>query len=273
MTYRGQYTPYPPAAASAGRHHHPPDTAPRPVSGQPASNAQPDTDAGEELVVEMRNQVVDRLRLMSARHGHHSWERAEADPLAPHGLAFFYVGPDPQPGGGYRWRVRTATRLFLDGPEVADLPRLLWEQGRIADGYRRAGHLDARTQLANRVEAMTPAARYYGVGVSTLDLPDRPWVQQRRAGTGYDVMGRCYALLADGTWLLLQRGMPGQFSALRIWSSQTLDAELAQSMRRWNWGHHLPELTDVETRDIWYQLQALHGVLSEANHPGADHDR
>src|SRR5262249_12700241 len=163
---------------------------------------------------------------------------------APHGLAFFYADNDPQPTSGYRRRICTATRLFLDDPETAHLPRLLWEQTRIADGYRRAGTLDPRTQLANRTEPMTEHAPYYGVGVSTVALPSLPWAQQRLSQKGHDIMGACFALLADGTWLLLHRGLPGQFSALRIWSSQTLDTGPTMGMPRWNWGRHLPNLSD-----------------------------
>jgi hypothetical protein len=222
-------------------------------------------------VVKLRKQVVDRLRLMNARHGRRAWERVETDPIAPHGLAFFYVDHDPQPTGGDRWRMCTATRLFLDEPETAHLPRLLWEQTRIADGYRRAGTLDPRSQLANRAEPMTEYARYYGVGVSTVDLPNFPWLQQLQSPNGYDIMGVCYALLADGTWLLLHRGLPGQFSALKIWSSQSLDTGPAMDLPRWNWGRHLPKLTDPATRDIWVQLQALHDVLTAGSNPGAGH--
>jgi hypothetical protein len=214
---------------------------------------------------------VDRLGLMNARHGHRAWERVNTDPIAPHGLAFFYVDDDPQPTGAYQRRICTATRLFLDGPETAFLPRLLWEQTRIAEGYRQAGTLDARTQLANRAVPMTGYARYFGVGVSTVDLPDNPWTRQRQSQNGYDIMGTCYALLADGTWLLLHRGLPGQFSALRIWSSQNLDVGPSMIARRWNWGRQLPQLADPLTRDIWVQLQALHDVLTAGSNPGASH--
>jgi hypothetical protein len=219
--------------------------------------------------VKLRKQVVDRLRLMNARHGRRAWERANDDPIAPHGLAFFYADHDPQPTGGHQWRISTATRLFLNDPEAAHLPWLLWEQTRIAEGYRRAGTLDPRIQLANRVEPMTKHARYYGVGISTVDLPDFPWPQQRLSQNGYDIMGACFALLADGTWLLLHRGLPGQFSALRIWSSQTLDTGPALDLPRWNWGRHLPRLADPATRDIWVQLQTLHDVLTAGSNPGA----
>jgi hypothetical protein len=282
VTDRGSYAPYPseyqPDERAPGvprpRPTLTPTPAPSPGAGA-AQRARPLTQADHgdtgAQAVGLRKQVVDRLRLMNARHGRRAWERADTDPIAPHGLAFFYADRDPQPVGGSQWRICTATRLFLDEPETAHLPRLLWEQTRIADGYRQAGNLDPRTQLANRAEPMTDYARYFGVGISTLDLPDFPWVRQRLSQNGYDILGACFALLADGTWLLLHRGLPGQFSALRIWSSLTLDTGPAMDLPRWNWGRHLPRLADPATRDIWVQLQALHDVLTAWSGPGASY--
>src|SRR5262249_19534206 len=117
---------------------------------------------------------------------------------------------------------------------------------------------------------MTEHARYYGVGVSTVDLPDYPWARQRQSLNGRDIMGACYALLTDGTWLLLHRGLPGRFSALRIWSSQTLGTTgPAMGAPRWNWGRQLPNLADPGTRDIWVRLQALHDVLTSWSNSGS----
>ncbi|HKT05214.1 MAG TPA: hypothetical protein VJT31_37335 [Rugosimonospora sp.] len=227
------------------------------------------SDGGD--LVELRNQVVDRLRLMNTRHGHRAWEMAGTDPISPYGLAFFYVDRDGGTRSRHAWRIATATRLFLDGPEVGDLPRLLFEQVRIADEYRRGGMLDPRHQLANRAEATTGDARYFGLGVSTVDLPEYPWVRQRQSHSGFDIVGRCFALLMDGTWLLLDRGHREQSTALRIWSSTTLYDASHVNVRRWHWGHHLPELTDPATRAIWVQLQRLHRVLTVATNQGAGH--
>jgi hypothetical protein len=290
VTERGWYTPHPsddeqPTEWSTGRHYRPttePARAPTPPTvpessatqagaGHQRQAATQTDEQDSEALVELRNQVVDRLRLMNARHAHRAWEMAEGDPIAPHGLAFFYADHDAPPDSRHAWQVVTATRLFLDGPETGYLPRLLWEQARIANGYRRAGTLDPRTQLANRSEPMTTGARYLGVGVSTVDLPEFPWAHQRQSRNGYDIVGRCFALLVDGTWLLLDRGHHTQFTALRIWSSRTLDTSAHLNLRRWNWGRHLPELADPATREIWVQLQGLHRVLAEATCPGAGH--
>src|SRR5215475_5366975 len=111
VTDRGPYTPYPSEYPSDERT---PGQRPRPTpTPSPASSAaagagqrgraatQPD-DGGtaEDQAVKLRKQVVDRLRLMNARHGRRAWERADADPIAPHGLAFFYADHDPQSSGG-----------------------------------------------------------------------------------------------------------------------------------------------------------------------------
>jgi hypothetical protein len=289
VTNRGQHAPYPSEQPSPGRHHIGGQLGPGPAhaaSGQaaspgpahpagpgaaawpgPAPHQEPDDEA-QALAVELRNQVVDRLRSMNARHAQHAWDRRGGDPISPHGVAFFYTDTHISRGRP-TWRVRTATRLFLDGPEAHDLPRLLFEQARIADGYRRAGGLDPRTQLANRSDPMTPQAGYFGVGLSTLDVPGLPWRwQQKAAGSGFDVAGRCFALLADGTWLLAERGGINQFSLLRIWSTHLLHTSIGQSMRQWNWGKHLPDMADVATRDIWHWLHTLHDILR-----GGDHGR
>lgn len=266
VTYRGQHPPYP--SPPVGRHQHPQVDATRPRPAGPVPPGSPWQNADEALAAELRIQVVDRLRFMNTRHAQHAWDRQDSDPLAPHGLAFFYADTNNNVSGRFPWRVRTATRLYLDGPEVGQLAWLLYEQARIADGYWKTGELDPRTQLANRVEPMTPQARYLGVGVSTLDVPGRPWQQQRHASNTLDVGGRCFALLVDGSWLLQDRGGPGQYGAQRVWSTHSLAVTAGQGLPWWRWGHHLPELEDPDTADIWRWLHHLHDLIQ-----GADCDR
>jgi hypothetical protein len=272
MSYRGQH------AAPQNEPSHPGHADPPSTHWTPPAPEPDDGLDAQAVAVELRNQVVDRLRSMNARHGQQVWDRQGNDPLAPHGLAYFYTDTELQRGRP-TLRVRTGTRLFLDGPEAQDLPRLLFEQGRIADGYRQAGHLDPLTQLVNRHEPMNSDAAYFGVGVSTLDTPERPWRWQiQAAASPFDLAGRCFARLVDGTWLLLERGGANRHSELRIWSTETLHTSIGQSMRHWSWGPHLPEMNDPHTRDIWQWLNALHDLLRtsalRAGDPrGGDHGR
>ncbi len=224
----------------------------------------------DPVAADLRNQVVDRLRRMSVLHARHGWERRNRDPVGPHGLAFFYSEPlagDPRRRGEQRAVLRTATRMFLDGPEVESLPRLLYDLIGIAEDYRREGGFDPRALMADRVEPMSRHAHYIGVGVSTLDTPAGDWAQIRQSANGeLAVAGRCLALLADGTMLLLDRGGERQFGALHIWSTHSLDVEPGQPWRTWRWAHHLPELHDPSTRDVWHWLGQLHLRVRRGSH-------
>src|SRR6266542_5528744 len=71
--------------------------------------------------VRLRQQAVARLRAMNCMHAMHAWDRRYRDPLAAYGLAFLYAQPDRRGGVA----LHAATKLWLAGAEVFDLPRLL----------------------------------------------------------------------------------------------------------------------------------------------------
>ena len=147
------------------------------VRGGPPPANQPEPAPHDAAVADLRGQVVDRLRQMSALHAQHAWYRRNRDPIGPHAVAFLYaesVAADP-----LRYRLRTATRLVRDGPDVAEAPRLLYELSGIARGYLDAGAFDPRTQMADRCEPMSDRAFYAGLAVSTLDTPTGAWPQVR----------------------------------------------------------------------------------------------
>jgi hypothetical protein len=237
----------------------------------------------DPVAADLRNQVVDRLRRMNVLHARHAWERRNRDPLGPHSVAFFYAEPsasEPPSRGRYphgkqhhdelpRAVLRTATRMFLDGPEVADLPRLLYDLTSIAKVYLGQNYFDPRAQMCDRVERMSRHAGYLGLGVSTLDTPAGRWADVRQAASSeLDVPGRCLALLADTTMLLLDRGAEEQFGVFRICSTHSLDVVPLQRWRTWQWAPDLPDLRDPLTRHIWYWLGQLHRVAG-----GAGRDR
>lgn len=212
----------------------------------------------DPAAADLRNQVVDRLRRMNTMHGQHAWDRRHKDPVAPHGLAFLYAdvaSQDPP-----RYALRTATRMFLDGPEVEHLPRLLYELIGIARGYLQQGSFDPCTQMTDRQDEMSPWARYVGLGISSLDTPQASWRQTRQQAFGpLDVPGRCYALLTDGTMLLMDRGGQSRFGSFTVRSTHSLDVIPGQPARIWRWAGDLTDLdSDPQTKPIWHWLHQLH---------------
>lgn len=208
--------------------------------------------------VEIRNLVVDRLRQMNARHAMHAFDRLRSDPLGPHGLAFLYrdveVAGDPP-----RYAVRAATRLFPDGDDVAHLPRLLYEMTEIGREYLAEGGFDPLLCMTDRRDDMSSRAQYIGLGVSSLDTPSGTWQQlQTQATSALDLPGRSFALLVDGTRILLDRGDKYGGSG-RIQSSHHLDTAPGLSFRTWFW---LQE-GDAATNEVWTWLQELHRTVLE----------
>jgi len=224
----------------------------------------------DPAVVDLRNQVVDRLRMMNAKHAQHAWDRRNGDPIGPHGLAFFYATPTM--GDRPRYQLATATRLFLAGPDVDDLPRLLYRLSGLAAGLARADGFDPGTQMADRIEPMPRGARYVGVGVSSLDTDTGTWAQVRQEADGLiDVPGRCYAYLADTTCLQLDRRASRDFGQVNITSSHDLNTVPGLPTRMWRWADRRYDeqyrrwvvgfLDDPATRDIWRWLIQLHHTV------------
>ena len=145
----------------------PPHQAPAPPPPPPPAQEPPAQPSGQipaqeqaphdPTAADLRNQVIERLRRMNARHSFYAWERRNSDPLGPHGLAFFYADPQPEHQPTH-YVLATATRMFLDGSDVDDLPQLLYNLTGIAESYLKTWQLDPRTQMAQRIEPMSPAA-------------------------------------------------------------------------------------------------------------------
>jgi len=242
---------------------------PRPGWDQPV--AEDGSEAHDPAVVELRNQVVDRLRVMNAKHAQQAWDRRHGDPIGPHALAFFYAAPTTT-GGRPSYQLATATRLFLAGPDVDDLPRLLYRLTGVAAGLARTDAFDPRTQMADRYESMPRTARYIGLGVSSLDSEAGTWAQVRQAADGItDVPGRCFAYLADGTFLQVDRGANRDFGAVSITSSRDLNTVPGMPSRLWRWAGSrfdaqqrrwvLSFPDHAATADIWHWLIQLHHTI------------
>jgi hypothetical protein len=216
------------------------------------------TRSHDPAAAELRSQVVRRIRFMNFRHAEHAWERRYRDPLGPHALAFLYS--EPPRGTPPRYTLRTATRLFLAGPEVDDLPRLLQDLATVV-ARQQPGGADPRA-LADRSEDMTANAFYVGLAVSSLDTPAAPWayVRQRAAGS-IDVPGRCYAVLTDDSMVLMDRGGESQFGHFAVRATDSLDEIPGESMQRWTYDRTLRDLTDPGTSDNWRGLLSLHNTI------------
>jgi len=70
----------------------------------------------------VRHAVVDRLAVAGRRHSRYRAERsARAGRPGPHAIVFLFRESEPDAQD----RVTVATRMFVDGPDVADLPAVL----------------------------------------------------------------------------------------------------------------------------------------------------
>jgi hypothetical protein len=224
----------------------------------------------------MREDVLDRLTVVSRRHIRHAFERAWAGkPIGPHALVFFYAEPGATDAAG----LRVATRLFIEGSDVADLPTILRQLLDLAGDYREAGGLDPRTQFATRVEHMSNRAEYLGLGVSTLN-PDggRPRLSGPGAGAHRaspsaeaamlysfaTVPSRAVAQLTDGTFLLLRSS--GGLEPTSILSTHSLGSGAAPA-RMWAWAR--PGFLSAEPglSEIAPALTELHTAIARGHVP------
>ena len=230
-------------------------------SPQPAS-----TPAHDATSARIRNLAADRLLRMNARHATHAWLQRRAHPVGPHGIAFLYfdqAAAAPVP------TVVAATRLVDDTADVRPLPRLLYRLANLArDRYAQLGGFDPRPVLANRQDQMSPHAAYIGLGVSSLDSGTETWERIQRSASGpLDLPGRCFALLGDGTHMLVDRGGQDVFGEVRLASTHDLNIELGIAARRWVWRPDLA--TTSGTAEIWPRLADLHQLIVGSHHRSA----
>ena len=206
----------------------------------------------------VRNLVVDRLLRMNARHATHAWLQRRAHPIGPHGIAFLYHDPV---AGSPAASVVAATRLVDDLPDVRALPRLVYRLAALArDRYAHPDGFDPRLCLTNRQDPMSPFAAYIGIGVSSLDSEAQSWeLTQQFASGPLDLPGRSFALLRDGTHLLIDRGGQDVFGEVRLQSTHDLSVELGLASRRWVWRPDLA--TATRTADVWPRLAELHDLI------------
>ena len=161
-------------------------------TGRPA-----DPDRADPLRPDpLRHAVVDRLAVAGRRHSRHRVERSpRAGRPGAHAIVFLFREPEPDAQD----RVTVATRMFVDGPDVADLPAVLATLTERACEYSRPLP-DLIAYLADRVEPRGRDSAYLGVAVSSIDV----------AREGADPMPwDGLAHLVDGTRMTLHATRPG----------------------------------------------------------------
>ncbi|MER7009429.1 hypothetical protein ABT297_41160 [Dactylosporangium sp. NPDC000555] len=232
-----------------------PDTGPPPAPDRPAV----------DVTASFRGSVASRLRRFSFLHARHAWEQRRRDPLAPHGVAFFYL----EPRARQLEQLRTATRIFLADEEAASLPHLLYGLAQHArDGYSTGPGFDPRVAMANRVEDMSPFAVFAGVGVVTLDTPHGSWKEaQHRAHGEQDLPGRCYARLIDGSMLLMDRGGEEQFNVITVECSiQDGNTHYDTPSLRWRWNPALAETPETDpTFHVWRWMGEIGRIIDHGS--------
>ncbi|MEU9505381.1 hypothetical protein AB0D32_03740 [Micromonospora sp. NPDC048170] len=202
-------------------------------------------------------------------------------------MVLLYAAPDASQPHGYRLWV--ATRLWLAGPEAANLEQLLGEltrvaQDNIARAIRRGQRWDPCGPEDSMVNGgdmnMSPLATFVGVGVSTLNSSQGTWqtvaqairnqpVTGGRSLSIFDAKGQCIALLADGTALYVERDINRPLGSDGIKCTKTLDPDRPSYL-------HNPHANLVQTGDgtilpAWGHLGNLHRVLADYLVPGRPH--
>lgn len=216
----------------------------------------PEPTLWELALPDLRNQVANRLHQMNWLHAQEAWARRRKDPIGAHVLAFFYAEPphDDPP----RCELRTCTRLFLIDDEQ-HLPRLLYEMAGVSADLLPAGG-DPRTEMANTCEPMSGQAAYLGLGVSSLDTPAGAWPDaQRAAFNDMEIPGRCWALLYDGSRMIVDRFARQDYGRVEIQSTHVLHDVSGQVQRRWR---HLDDASfGPEVELTWHWLRQLHNLI------------
>jgi hypothetical protein len=255
------FVPGPPPASPGWR---PP--APGWQPDNPGAWGQSSPDPGEAALIRLRNTVIDKLSLINAKHCLAAFDnRDRRDALSPHGIVFLYA----EPGRRTDWiTLKTARRYFYEGPESADLPALLSDLTTVASTKADTAATAGQTWLPgtgmeSRRDRLHPEARYVGVAVSTLDMPDLTWAQASRAANSpLELPGRAMALLTDGTALLVVRRSHRGFGESGVFSTANLEAHAGESLRFWTRSPRVTAEGNDLTQHIWQNLHVLHTTLA-----------
>jgi hypothetical protein len=225
--------------------------------------------------VDLRQQALERLRLMNLKHAAHAWQRRNSDPIAPYGLAFLYAQPGPDSTKPWL-TVSAATKLWLAGDDTADLPRLLFTLNQtLAHHLDAPQSFDVRTQLANRTDpTMTANAWYVGLGVSSLDTSAGAWQQVvRQVDSDLDIPSITRIALIDGTIIVAERCGASDFHQLRVVSTQPLSIGHDTRFLTWTAVSDQSLRADPEHATVLRWLEELHTTLWRLDLAGSAHTK
>jgi hypothetical protein len=214
----------------------------------------------------VRNQTVDRLLRMNIRHAAFAWEVRRDRPVAPWAVAFLYTQPLPDGAGAPRYRaVAAATRMILEDSDLGGPAHLLFRLTELArDRYlAQSGEFDPVVMTTHQDPVEVPAP-YLGVGLSCLGRPGQPWSELRRGDSG-DIPGQGFAILADGSVMLIDRAARRDLSRVMVHSTGELSFPDGAALRPWT--RHRTVESIPAPMEIWEQLHWLHVVTSSQPHP------
>ena len=213
----------------------------------------------------IRRAVAARLAVAGRRHTRHRTDRAaRPERPGPHAVVFLFAEPAPTAPADHSPNAATnaaevvtlASRMFLDGPDVADLPTVLAALTERIGDYADLSLPTLIGHVADRVEPLHgPTRRYLGVAVSSIDL-------NREGGEQADPMPwDGLAHLIDGTRMALHATRPEE--PPHIVSTHTLDTNAPIfSNRTWAWATS-PTPTGPLRRD---ELTSAHTALANLHH-------
>jgi hypothetical protein len=100
--------------------------------------------------------------------------------------------------------------------------------------------------------------------LSVLGNPAQPWEELRR-GDSNDIPGHCYAVLTDGTFMLVDRAPRAQLSRVTVHATVPVPSLEGSTFRRWR---HYRTVEEIRAdNDIWEQLYALHCLIGDPDLP------
>ncbi|WP_027346394.1 hypothetical protein [Hamadaea tsunoensis] len=245
-----------------------------------ATDGEHQAHAGREpqWIADLRRAAVDRAKLGAVRHARNVWELRHRDPLCHHGLALLYTQPEvdtvrarnvpPRQPAPMRTAITSAWRYWLAGPEVEDLPSLLFKlHQEMAPRLLEPG-FDVRDWLTFKPDpGMQPDAVYAGIAAVSLDLPDRPWREARPTiRRGEDIASYVRVVLTDGTLVALLRKGYNDFNHVRVQSTHNLafaDGAAPYPLRRMTASEMVPDRDDDSDPFKW--LIALGDTCAQAD--------
>lgn len=264
----------------------PPSAEPAPGLGQRDGWATPEPEPrsyeppgqpAAAMWVTLRNQVATTVRGVNRTHCYEAYQRfGTREALSPHGVVFLYSTMKQEPRG---FRVYQVTRLALSDPAFDDAERFLSGLAvtaqREVHQARRSGQLwnprgPQRAMVNGGDMDMPREAVFVGCALETLDTEQGSWdnmaqvirtqsLAAPRPMTVFDLPGRAYVALTDGTVMDVQRDNNLRLgeSGVRIGQRRSPDQRRV-SLR----DDDLTKLPD-QPQALWAALTGLHDTIAD----------